>query len=76
MDKSTYTRMTDGDEIKQNSNDKTVVVHTARNPTPRSPKIIIEQPRRHRRRSRKNRATTIVTERTTRIPRTYTTSYI
>ncbi len=76
MDKATYTRMTDDDDTRHNSNDRTLIVHTSRNPTPRTPKIIIEQPRRYHRRSRKNRSKTIVTERTTRIPRTYTTTYI
>jgi hypothetical protein len=78
MDKSTYTRMTDDDDddTSHKSNNKTVIVHTSRNPTPRTPKIIIEQPYRHHRRSRRNRSTTIVTERITRIPRTKTTTYI
>jgi len=75
MDKATYTRMTSEDK-KSKSNDKTVIIHTSRNPTPRTPKIIIEQPRRRHRLSRKNRSTTIIKERTTRLPRTKTTTYI
>jgi len=61
MDKSTYTRMTSGDK-KQKSNDKTVIVHRSRNPTPRTPKIIIEQPRRRHRLPRKNRSRIIIKE--------------
>jgi hypothetical protein len=72
MDKSTYTRIP-SDDKNHKSNDPTVIVHTSRNPTPRTPKIIIEQPRRRHRVSRKKRSRTIVTER---IPRTKTTTYI
>jgi hypothetical protein len=67
--------MTNEDK-KAKSNDKTVIVHTSRNPTPRTPKIIIEQPRRRHRLPRKNRSTTVIKERTTRLPRTKTTTYI
>lgn len=64
------------DNKKHQSNEKTVIVHTSRNPTPRTPKIVIEQPRRRHRRSRKHPTTTIITEESRRLPRTKTTTYL
>ena len=74
MDKATYTHMTNDERTHKPSN-KTVIVHTSRNPTPPTPKVIIEQPRRHRRVPRKIRSTTLVRERTRHDPRTKTTTY-
>jgi hypothetical protein len=72
MDKATYTRMPSEDK-KSKSNNKTVFVHTSRNPTPPTPKVIIEQPRRRHRLPRKK--TTIIEERTIQVPRTKTINY-
>jgi hypothetical protein len=60
---------------KQKPTNKTIVVHTSRNPTPPTPKIIIEQPRPPRL-PRKLKSTTILKERTTQTPHTKTTTYI
>lgn len=76
MDKATYTRMANENDEEAKSNDKTIIVHSSRHPSPRTPKVILEQPRRHHRRSRKHRSKTLVSERTTRIPRHQNTTYI
>ena len=76
MDKATYTRMANENDNDEKSNDKTIIVHSSRHPTPRTPKFTVEQPRRHHRRSRRHRSKTLVTEQTTRIPRHKTTTYI
>ena len=73
IDTGTYTYMPPNRKKRKPSN-KTVVVHTTRNPTPPTPKIIIEQPR--PRRPRKIKSTTILKERSTQTPHTKTTTYI
>ena len=61
------------DRKKRKPTNKTVVVHTARNPTPPTPKVIIEQPARL---PRKIKSTTILKERTTQTPHTIKTTYV
>jgi len=73
-DKGTYTYMSN-DRKKHKPTSNTVVVHTSRNPTPPTPKIIIEQPRPSRL-PRKLKSTTILKERTTQTPHTTTTTYV
>jgi hypothetical protein len=63
------------DRKKRKPTNKTVVVHTSRNPTPPAPNIIIEQPRPPRL-PRKIQSTTVLKERTTQTPHTTTTTYI
>lgn len=85
MDKATYTRMASEDK-KTKSNDKTIIVHSSRNPTPRTPKVVIERSRtpkvivershRRHRVPRKHRSRTVIEERSVRIPHTKTTNYI
>ena len=74
IDKGTYTYMSN-DRKRHKPINKTVVVHTSRNPTPPTPKIIIEQPRPYRL-PRKLKSTTILKERTTQTPHTTTTTYV
>jgi hypothetical protein len=74
MDKATYTRMASDDGRHKPSN-KTVIVHTSRNPTPPTPKVIVEQSRRHRRGPRKSRSRTLVKERRIHDPHTETMTY-
>jgi hypothetical protein len=71
VDTGTYTYMRT-DRKKRKPTNKTVVVHTSRNPTPPTPKVIIEQPRL----PRKIKSTTVLKERTTQTPHTTTTTYI
>jgi hypothetical protein len=73
-DKGTYTYMPN-DRKKHKPTKKTVVVHRSRNPTPPTPKIIIEQPRPSRL-PRKLKSTTILKERSTQTPHTTTTTYV
>ena len=75
MDKATYTRMATGSEADR-SNEKTIVIHSTRDPASISPKIVLEEPRRHHRRPRRHRSKTLVTERTTRVPHHKSNSYI
>jgi hypothetical protein len=63
------------DRKKPKPTNPTVIVHTSRNPTPPTPKIIIEQPR-PARLPRKLKSTTVLKERTTQTPHTKTTTYI
>ena len=74
VDKGTYTYM-QNDRKKHKPTSKTVVVHTSRNPTPPTPKIIIEQPRPSRL-PRKLKSKTILKERTTQTPHRTTTTYV
>lgn len=75
MDKATYTRMATGSEVDR-SNEKTIVIHSARDYASISPKVVREEPRRHHRRSRRHRSKTLVTERATRVPHYKSSSYI
>ncbi|CAF2103532.1 unnamed protein product [Rotaria magnacalcarata] len=74
VDKGTLTYMP-SDRKKHKRTNKTVVVHTSRNPTPPAPKIIIEQPQRSRL-PRKIQSTTVLKERTTQTPHATTTTYV
>jgi hypothetical protein len=74
IDKGTYTHM-QTKRKKHKPVNKTVIVHTSRNPTPPTPKIIIEQPR-PRRLPHKLQSTTVLKEQTTQTPHTTTTTYV
>lgn len=74
VDKGTLTYMV-SDRKKHKPANKTVVIHTSRNPTPPAPKIIIEKPHRSRL-PRKLQSTTVLKERTTQTPHTTTTTYV
>lgn len=74
VDTGTYTHMPTKRKKEKPAN-QTVIVHNARNPTPPTPKIIIEQPRRVRL-PRKIRTKTILKEHSTQTPHTTTTAYV
>ena len=75
VDTGTYTYMPVKHKKGRSGNNTTVVVHNARNPTPPTPKIIIEKPHSIRL-PREIRSTTVLKERSTQTPHVTTKTYV